>query len=304
MTDERFVWDRRTILAGLGFGLIGAGLPAAGLNARILRSTADLYPARRNRRYTVNRPLTDEHLASTHNNFYEFGSHKRIFRAAQMLDTTAWVVTFDGMVEEERVLDIDKLIRAMPLEERIYRFRCVEAWGMTVPWTGFAMKALVEYARPLGGAKYVVMKTFHRPEVAGGQKQYWYPWPYTEGLTIDEAINELAFIATGIFGKPLPKQFGAPIRLVVPWKYGFKNIKSIVRFTFTDKRPVGFWEQIQPKEYGFWANVNPQVSHPRWSQATERLLGSSERVPTLLFNGYGDQVSSLYTNVRDQFLYR
>ena len=174
---------------------------------------------------------------------------------------------------------------------------------MTVPWAGFPMKRLVEYAKPLGSAKYVVMQTFQNPQIASGQKQYWYPWPYIEGLTIAEATNELAFMATGIYGKPMPPQNGSPIRLVVPWKYGFKAAKSIVRFTFTDQRPVSFWERLQAAEYGFWANVNPQVSHPRWSQATEQPLGQSDRIPTLLYNGYGDYVADLYKGMEGERLF-
>jgi sulfoxide reductase catalytic subunit YedY len=182
----------------------------------------------------------------------------------------------------------------MPLEERVYRHRCVEAWSMAVPYSGFPMKALVDLARPLSSARYVKMATFHNPDIAGGQRAGWYPWPYIEGLTLAEATHHLAFIATGLYGKPIPKQNGAPLRLAVPWKYGFKHIKAIVRFEFTDQRPVSFWEEIQGSEYGFWANVNPEVPHPRWSQATERVLGSDERVPTLLYNGYGEYVADLY----------
>lgn len=174
---------------------------------------------------------------------------------------------------------------------------------MTVPWAGFPMKRLVDYAKPLGSAKYVVMQTFQNPEIAPGQKQYWYPWPYIEGLTIAEATNELAFMATGIYGKPMPPQNGSPIRLVTPWKYGFKSVKSIVRFTFTDQRPVSFWEEIQGSEYGFWANVNPEVPHPRWSQATEQPLGESGRIPTELYNGYAEFVADLYTGMEGERLF-
>ena len=165
------------------------------------------------------------------------------------------------------------------------------------------MKALVDFARPLGGAKYVVMQTFQDSNMASGQRQFWYPWPYVEGLTMAEATNELTFLVTGMYGKPVPKQNGAPLRLAVPWKYGFKSIKSIVSFTFTDKRPVSFWEQIQASEYGFWANVNPQVPHARWSQASERVLGTGEMVPTQLYNGYGEFVADMYKGLEDEKLY-
>ena len=174
---------------------------------------------------------------------------------------------------------------------------------MAVPWSGFPMKALVEYAKPLAPAKYVRMETFTDARVAPGQKQFWYPWPYIEGLTIEEATNELAFIATGAYGKPIAKQNGAPLRLSVPWKYGFKHAKSLVRFTFTDERPVSFWEKLQAAEYGFWANVNPDVSHPRWIQKTERVVGSEERRPTLLFNGYGEFVAGLYKGLEKERLF-
>ena len=207
------------------------------------------------------------------------------------------------MVEKPFTIAFDDLLKKMPLEERVYRHRCVEAWAMTVPWSGFPLKALVDFARPLGSAKFLAMETFENPEVAPGQNQRWYPWPYLEGLAIDEATNELAFIATGLYGKPMPKQNGAPLRLAVPWKYGFKSVKSLVRFHFAEKRPVSFWEELQGREYGFWANVNPKVPHPRWSQATERLLGTGKRVPTRIYNGYGEFVAGLYTGRKDERLF-
>ena len=174
---------------------------------------------------------------------------------------------------------------------------------MAIPWTGFAFPKLVELAKPLSSAKYVRMETFLDPATAPAQKQTWYPWPYIEGLTMAEATNELAFVVTGLYGKPVPKQNGAPLRLVTPWKYGFKSIKSIISFSFTDERPVSFWEKLQSTEYGFWANVNPEVPHPRWSQAMERVLGTGERVPTLLYNGYGDYVADLYKGLEGERLY-
>ena len=174
---------------------------------------------------------------------------------------------------------------------------------MAVPWSGFPLKALVDFARPLSSARYVKMYTFLDPQVAPGQKTPWYPWPYVEGLTLAEATNELTFIATGIYGKPMPKQNGTPLRLAVPWKYGFKAIKGLVRFEFTEERPKSFWEAIQGSEYGFWANVNPEVPHPRWSQATERVLGSNERVPTLLYHGYEEYVAELYKDLQNERLF-
>jgi methionine sulfoxide reductase catalytic subunit len=264
--------------------------------------TADLYPVTRNLRYKHTRDITDEADSTTYNNFYEFGSHKSVSHAAQALKIRPWTVTFDGMVEKPMTLGFDDLIRQMPLEERVYRHRCVEAWSMVVPWSGFPMSKMIELAKPLSSAKYVSMQTFQDPDVAPGQKQHWYPWPYVEGLTMAEATNELAFMVTGAYGKPVPRQMGAPLRLAVPWKYGFKHIKSTVRFTFTDKRPVSFWEEIQAAEYGFWANVNPKVNHPRWSQATERTL-SGPRVPTQLYNGYAEQVAHLYKDMKGERLF-
>ncbi len=296
-TPEDVYLNRRSLLKAAAAGPIAAGAAGVlGSSAALAQDddpTAGLYPVSRNLRYRVERELTDEDDAITYNNFYEYGSHKNIWRAAQALEIRPWTVTFDGLVEQERSVDFDTLIAAMPLEERVYRHRCVEAWAMTVPWSGFPMASLVDYARPLGSAKYVRMETFQDDD-APGFRQFWYPWPYIEGLTIEEATNEMAFMVTGLYGKPVPRQNGAPLRLAVPWKYGFKSIKSIVRFTFTEERPVSFWEELQSSEYGFWANVNPEVDHPRWSQATERLLGSGDRVPTRLYNGYGEFVAHLY----------
>jgi len=194
-------------------------------------------------------------------------------------------------------------LKKMPLEERLYRHRCVEAWSMAVPWSGFPMAALLTFAKPLGSAKYVRMETFVDAAQAPGQKQFWYPWPYIEGVTMAEANNELAFMVTGMYGKPVPKQDGAPLRIALPWKYGFKSIKSIVRVSFTDKQPTTFWQTVGSDEYGFWANVNPEVPHPRWSQATERVLGTDERVPTLKWNGYGEYVAHLYDGLQNEKLF-
>ncbi len=208
-----------------------------------------------------------------------------------------------GLVEKPFEIDIDNLLAKMPLEERVYRHRCVETWSMIVPWSGFAMKSLVELCKPTSGAKYVVMQTLNKPSVMPGEKDFTYPWPYTEGLAMDEAMNDLCFVATGLYGKPIPRQNGAPLRLVAPWKYGFKNVKSIVSIEFTEKRPVSFWEKLNADEYGFWANVNPEVPHPRWSQATERLLGTDQRVPTRIYNGYGEFVAGMYAGMPNEKLF-
>jgi methionine sulfoxide reductase catalytic subunit len=265
--------------------------------------TADLYPAKKNPTYKLDRAVTEESINTTYNNFYEFGSSKSISRAAQALVTRPWTIKIDGMVEKPQEVGIDDLIRKMMVEERLYRHRCVEAWGMAIPWTGFPLAKLVAFAKPTASAKYVRMETFFDRNMASGQRASWYPWPYVEGCTMAEAMNDLAFVVTGAYGKPVSKSQGAPIRLAMPWKYGFKSIKSIVRINFTDQRPKTFWEALQASEYGFWANVNPEVSHPRWSQASEQVIGTNERRPTLLFNGYGEYVADLYKDIKGERLW-
>ena len=304
-TPEHLLFNRRALLAATGAAALSPS-PKMALAQRIgdlPDPTKDLYPASRNEKYTLDRPVTDEKINTNYNNFYEFGSTKSVTKAAQALKLRPWTVKIDGMVEAPQEIGIDDLIRKMPLEERLYRHRCVEAWSMAIPWSGFPFAKLVELAKPLSSAKYVRMETFLDPSVAPAQKQSWYPWPYVEGLTIAEATNELAFLVTGAYGKPVSKVQGAPLRLAVPWKYGFKSIKSIVRFNFTDQRPKSYWEALQPSEYGFWANVNPQVPHPRWSQATEELIGRNERRPTLLFNGYAEYVGDLYKGLEQERLW-
>ena len=292
-TSESVWMNRRELLRAAGF--TGLGLAASQFMAGTALAGIDGYPFPRNDLYELDRTITPEEEATTYTNFYEFGSSKNIWRKTSRLQTDPWAVKIDGMVEKEMTIDAEDLVKGMGgLEERLYRHRCVEAWAMAVPWSGVPLANLIKVAKPLPGAKYLRMETFLNPEVAPGQKQSWYPWPYVEGITVEEMMNELSFLATGLYGKPMPNQNGAPIRLVVPWKYGFKGVKSISRFTFTDKRPVSFWEDLQSAEYGFWANVNPKVPHRRWSQATERLLGVDERVPTLLYNGYEEQVAYLY----------
>jgi methionine sulfoxide reductase catalytic subunit len=304
-TLEHLFFDRRSFLTGA----VSAAAIAVTQEAAVAQHTdahdptADLYPAKRNDKYVLDRPITDEKINGNYNNFYEFGSSKSIASAAQALKLRPWTVKIDGMVEKPQEVGIDDLIRQMPIEERLYRLRCVEAWSMAIPWSGFPFAKLVDFARPLSSAAYVRMETFLDPSVSRAQRQPIFPWPYVEGLTMAEATNELAFLATGAYGKPMPKQHGAPIRLAVPWKYGFKSIKSIVRFTFTDQRPKSFWEDLQSSEYGFWANVNPTVAHPRWSQETEELIGTGERRPTMLFNGYGEYVSGLYKDLQHERLY-
>jgi len=304
-TPEHLFWNRRALLAGSGAAALSLA-PNFALAQRISDlpdPTKDLYPVGRNEKYALDRPVTDEKINTNYNNFYEFGSSKSVAKTAQALKLRPWMVKIDGMVETPQEIGIDDLIRKMPLEERLYRHRCVEAWSMAIAWSGFPFAKLVELAKPLSAAKYVRMETFLDPSVAPSQKQSWYPWPYVEGLTIAEATNELAFLVTGAYGKPVSKVQGAPLRLAVPWKYGFKSIKSIVRFSFTDQRPKSYWEALQASEYGFWANVNPGVAHPRWSQATEELIGRNERRPTLIFNGYGEYVADLYKGLEHERLW-
>ena len=318
-TPEAVALNRRQVLAAGGVAAAGGMLASAparalfGFGAPKVYGpaendpTAGLYPVERNPRYTVDREITAKEDNFVYNNYYEFrlGSAGDCGEAAQALPIRPWTIAVDGMVEKPFTVDIDDLLAKMSLEERVYRHRCVEAWSMTIPWSGFPLADFVAMAKPLFGAKYLRFETFMDREVAPGQARgFTYPWPYIEGLTMDEATNELAFLATGCYGAPLPKQMGAPIRLHLPWKYGFKSIKAIVKVTFTDQRPVGLWQAIAGHEYGFWANVNPEVAHPRWSQASERVLGSGgDRVPTRLFNGYGEFVAHLYTGMEREPLY-
>ena len=303
-TPESVFLNRRHIVQAMGMGaLIAAtgGMAAPARAALPPDPSAGLYPVKRNDRYTLDRPITDENLATHYNNFYEFTEDKDV--DADALPIRPWTVEIDGMVEKKMTLDIDDLLKRMTLEERLYRHRCVEAWSMAVPWSGFPLKDLVTLANPLGSATYVRFETFQNPKIAPGQREFWYPWPYIEGLTMFEATNELAFMVTGMYGHPVPRQDGAPLRLAVPWKYGFKSGKSIVKVTFTDQRPKTFWETLQSSEYGFWANVNPDVPHPRWSQATERVLGGDQRRPTLIWNGYGEYVAHLYDGLKGEKLF-
>jgi sulfoxide reductase catalytic subunit YedY len=255
-----------------------------------------LYPAKRNPKYELDRPLTPEKIAATYNNFYEFGTDKiDPVHYAQKLNTRPWTIQVDGLVNKPAVFDMDDLIKTMPVEERVLRLRCVEAWAMAVPWTGFPFSEILKRVEPKAEATHVRLETFYQPFTAQGQLAFWEPWPYVEGLTIKEAMNELAFLATGIYGHPLPKQHGAPIRLVVPWKYGFKNIKSIIKIELVNYRPATFWNTLQGLEYDFTANVDPGIPHPRWPQTREKMIGTGDIRPTLPYNGYGEFVAHLYS---------
>ena len=302
ITPESTYVNRRTILKSLGFAALSTNIMIHAANAKPNEYRDKLYPVNENKKYFIQendikggiRGLTDEYKVINYNNYYEFGTTKNIKRSASKLITSPWTISFKGMIDKDFEIDIDQLIQKVALEERVYKLRCVEAWSMVVPWSGFSLREIINIAQPKTDAKYLVMKTFFDPDNVSSQRQNWFPWPYTEVLTIEEAKNDLAFIATGVYGKPLPNQNGSPLRLVVPWKYGFKSIKSIVSFDFVAKRPKTFWEEIQPKEYGFWANVNPDVSHPRWSQKRERRIGEFRKRDTLMHNGYAEHVAHLY----------
>jgi sulfoxide reductase catalytic subunit YedY len=242
----------------------------------------------------LDRPLTAETSAARYCNFYEFSTGKQVWRQVDPFKPLPWKLEVTGLVAKPRQYDMDDLVHAFPLEERLYRHRCVEAWAMAVPWTGFPLSLLLRKVEPLPAARFVRFVSFYRPQEAGRQRGRREPWPYTEGLTLAEASHDLAFLATGMYGHALLKQHGAPLRLVVPWKYGFKSAKSIERIELTAERPATFWNTLSPGEYDFEANVNPDVPHPRWSQAHEKMLGTGEIRPTQPYNGYGKWVAQLY----------
>ena len=278
ITPEPLWLNRRQLIAGA----LGAGAMAS-IASPALAETLE--------------PNTWEHITS-YNNFYEFGTDKEDPAAnAHLLNTAGWEIEVDGLVDAPGRYSVASLLEDLSEEERIYRFRCVEAWSMVVPWTGVELKDILDKVGVQSGAKYVAFETANRPDEMPGLRSPVLDWPYREGLRLDEALHPLTLMATGIYGKPIPNQNGAPIRLVVPWKYGFKSIKSIVRITLTDQEPPTSWNMANPREYGFYSNVNPTVSHPRWSQATERKIGGgrfNRRQPTLMFNGYEAEVADLY----------
>ncbi|NOD48082.1 MULTISPECIES: protein-methionine-sulfoxide reductase catalytic subunit MsrP [unclassified Ruegeria] len=278
VTPKAAFLNRRQVMAGLaGVGLTAMARPAAAQDAL--------------------EPNTWEEITS-YNNYYEFGTGKDDpAKYAGSLVTEPWSVKIDGLVDRPGEYDFKDILSEMTIEERIYRFRCVEAWSMVIPWNGFELADLLNMAGVQESAKYVAFETAYRPDEMPGTRFPILEWPYREGLRLDEAMHPLTFIATGIYGKTIPNQNGAPLRLVVPWKYGFKSIKSIVRITLTDVEPPTSWNMSNPREYGFYSNVNPKVDHPRWSQASERRIGGglfAKRIPTLMFNGYEEEVASLY----------
>ena len=280
VTPEAVYLNRRQLIAGAA-----AGVGLAGIAARADAATEELVP-------------NSWEDITTYNNFYEFGTRKDDpAKYAHMLTTSPWSIEIDGLVDKPGTYDFADIMKEMTVEERIYRFRCVEAWSMVIPWNGFELADLLEMVGVQAGAKYVAFETANRPDEMPGVRFPTLDWPYVEGLRLDEAMHPLTIMATGIYGKTIPNQNGAPIRLVVPWKYGFKSIKSIVRITLTEDEPPTSWNKAIGREYGFYSNVNPTVDHPRWSQASERVVGGglfARRQPTLMFNGYEEEVASLY----------
>jgi len=279
VTPKQLFLNRRQLIAGSG-AMIGVGLAGS-----VAQAQGDLEP-------------NSWEDITTYNNFYEFGTRKEDpARFAHMMTTQPWSIVIDGMVDNPGTYSFQQIVEGITIEERIYRFRCVEAWSMVIPWNGFELADLLARVGVQEGARYVAFETAFRPDEMPGVRLPVLDWPYREGLRLDEAMHPLTIMATGVYGETMPNQNGAPIRLVVPWKYGFKSIKSIVRITLTDTEPYASWNAAQPDEYGFYSNVNPNVDHPRWSQATERRIGGglfAGRIPTLIFNGYEQEVASLY----------
>jgi len=258
------------------------------------------FPAERNIKYVLDREITDKYDATHTNNFYEFidPSDQNIYNAYKFVapfDNRDWKFTVEGLANNTGTFYLEDMIKKFGQEERTYRFRCVERWSMAVPWMGIPLAKMIQYFEPSNKAKYVRMISFSdENQMTGVKNQPWYPWPYYEGLRMDEAMNELSLMVTGIYGEPLPKQNGAPMRLIVPWKYGYKNTKSIVKIEFVENEPGTFWNKLNPDEYGFYSNIDPEVPHPRWSQAQERMLPEGEWRPTLKYNGYEEYVTAMY----------
>ncbi|MCY0388320.1 protein-methionine-sulfoxide reductase catalytic subunit MsrP [Robbsia sp. Bb-Pol-6] len=304
ITPEAVFRDRRRLMQMAGALGAGALLPAGAFaeTAAPGNTGAQKLAAQSNPAYRLSDALTPYKDVTTYNNFYEFGTDKSDpARNAHTLQTRPWQVTVEGAVAHPGVYDIDALLKLAPLEERVYRMRCVEGWSMVIPWIGYPLADLIKRVGPTGNAKYVQFLTLDDPKQMPGLSSPIIQWPYTEGLRMDEAMNPLTLLTMGLYGEVLPKQDGAPVRVVVPWKYGFKSAKSIVRIRFVDAQPPTSWNRYAPSEYGFYSNVNPQVDHPRWSQATERRIGEgglfTPKRPTLMYNGYGAQVASLYTGM-------
>lgn len=304
ITSKRHYLDRRKFLAGAAT-LAGAAAVAELIHLnRVDAASPQTAPSGQKLPGVVKGPFgTDEKQTpykdiTNYNNFYEFSTDKyEPAGLAKNFRTRPWTVKVEGMVHKPKTYDIESLLKLATLEERVYRLRCVEGWSMVIPWVGYSFKKLIDQVQPLGSAKYVEFTTLADPAQMPGVRYRVLDWPYTEGLRLDEANHPLALLTVGLYGEVLPNQDGAPVRIVIPWKYGFKSCKSIVKIRFTDKEPATAWNKSAPNEYGFYSNVNPNVDHPRWSQARERRLGEFSKRPTLMFNGYGDQVASLYAGM-------
>jgi sulfoxide reductase catalytic subunit YedY len=294
ITPKDVYFSRRDFIKAAGVVAGSAALAACVPNAEELTAVPEGVPGVL-KTDELGDPANSLKDITNYNNYYEFSANKEAVAPLSKNFTAApWTVEVSGMVAKPRTFGIEDLLSLFPQEERIYRLRCVEAWSMVIPWNGFTLASLLKLVEPTSDAKYVRFETVYRPEEMKGQGSPFYPWPYQEGLRLDEAMHDLTILSTGIYGETILPQNGAPIRLVVPWKYGFKSIKSIVKIELTDKMPDTLWAAVAPSEYGFYANVNPQVNHPRWSQASERRIGELSRRETLMFNGYGEQVASLY----------
>jgi sulfoxide reductase catalytic subunit YedY len=299
ITPEHVYLSRRQFLKSMGIVsaaslLFGACAPRAAETSAPAEAAEDAQELKDE----LGDPATPYESITNYNNYYEFSTDKEsVAPASQNFKTSPWTVEVGGLVQKPKTYDMDSLRTGFTQEERIYRHRCVEAWSMVMPWTGFPLAKLLAEVEPTSDAKYVRFETLHDPEQMPGQKSPWYNWPYVEGLRLDEAMNDLALLVTGLYGKDLPPQDGAPLRLAVPWKYGFKSIKAIVKIDLVADMPVSLWMNAAPNEYGFYANVNPEVDHPRWSQKTERRIGELSRRKTLMFNGYSEEVASLYAGM-------
>ena len=315
ITPEKVYLSRREFIKKMGLATAGTFLLAACGRNSVLRPSNDetlqaatptsspILPQLDVESDELGAPLTNYEAITGYTNFYEFSLQKEaVDELAADFQTAPWELSVGGLVNNPRTFDLDDLYK-FEQENRIYRLRCVEAWSMVIPWVGFPLKRLLAEVEPLSNAKYVRFRTRIDEDAMPGLKNRAFPWPYVEGLRLDEALHDLTILATGLYGRSLTPQNGAPVRLVVPWKYGFKSIKSVVKIELVEEMPTSFWMASGPSEYGFWANVNPEVDHPRWSQATERRIGENKRIDTLYFNGYADEVAELYDNLADKKWY-
>ncbi len=296
ITDKKLYMNRRQFITSTALTM--TGLAASAILHAPDSHGGEKLPLTRRGKFSTDEELTSYKSAANYNNFYEFSTDKEaVAGLARNFKIRPWTVSVEGEIKKAKVFDVDELIKIFPLEERIYRLRCVEAWSMVIPWVGFPLGDFIKNCEPNSEAEYVEFLTLHDPQQMPGQRRRVLEWPYREGLRLDEAMHPLSIMAVGMYGEVLPNQNGAPLRLVVPWKYGFKSIKSVVRIRFTREMPVTSWMEANPSEYGFYANVNPEVDHPRWTQARERRIGEFRKRKTLMFNGYGEHVTHLYSGM-------